>query len=58
MPIDRRALITAGLTATAAAARAQTPPPMAAGKPPAGLPQPLLTLDLWPRVAPKPSPPD
>ncbi len=57
MPIDRRALIAAGLTATAAGAKAQTPPPKAAGKPAAGLPQPSMTIDLWPKGAPEAVPP-
>lgn len=53
MTIDRRSLIVAGLaTSFAARAGAQTPPPVAASGLPPGLPQPVETIDLWPRGAP------
>lgn len=48
MTTSRRAVLLAGLAASAAAA--QTPPPM--GKRVAGLPQPIETIDLWPKGAP------
>lgn len=53
MTIGRRSLIVAGLaTSFAARTGAQTPPPVAASGLPAGLPQPVETIDLWPRGAP------
>lgn len=53
MTLDRRSLIAAGLAMGAAArAGAQTPPPVAAAAVPSGLPQPVETIDLWPRGAP------
>ncbi len=53
MTIDRRSLIVAGLaTGLTARAGAQTPPPVAVGALPPGLPQPNETIDLWPAVAP------
>lgn len=53
MTIDRRSLIVAGLASTLTArAAAQTPPPVAVGALPPGLPQPSETIDLWPGTAP------
>lgn len=54
MGIDRRSLIVAGLAAgiTTQRAGAQTPPPVASGGLPPGLPQPEETIDLWPKGAP------
>lgn len=53
MTIDRRSLIVAGLaTGLTARAGAQTPPPVAVGALPPGLPQPSETIDLWPAGAP------
>lgn len=53
MTIDRRSLIVAGLaTGLTARAGAQTPPPVAVGALPPGLPQPSETIDLWPGTAP------
>jgi acetyl esterase/lipase len=53
MTIDRRSLIVAGLASTLTArAGAQTPPPVAIGALPPGLPQPVETIDLWPAGAP------
>lgn len=53
MTIDRRSLIVAGLASTLTArAGAQTPPPVAVGALPPGLPQPVETIDLWPAGAP------
>ncbi|MDT9013825.1 alpha/beta hydrolase [Novosphingobium sp. APW14] len=53
MTIDRRSLIVAGLASTLTArAGAQTPPPVAVGALPPGLPQPSETIDLWPGTAP------
>lgn len=53
MTIDRRSLIVAGLASTLTArAGAQTPPPVAVGSQPPGLPQPSDTIDLWPAGAP------
>lgn len=53
MTIDRRSLIVAGLaTGLTARAGAQTPPPVAVGSQPPGLPQPSDTIDLWPAGAP------
>lgn len=53
MTIDRRSLIVAGLASTLTArAGAQTPPPVAVGALPPGLPQPIETIDLWPAGAP------
>lgn len=52
---DRRSLMVAGLAAgmaTREAASAQTPPPAALKGLPPGLPQPVETIDLWPRGAP------
>lgn len=52
--LDRRRVLGAGLAAAAfpSLARAQTPPPTT-GKPQApGLPQPMETIDLWPKGAP------
>ncbi len=52
MTIDRRSLIVAGLaTGLTARAGAQTPPPVAVGALPPGLPQPSETIDLWPAGA-------
>lgn len=52
MTIDRRSLIVAGLaTGLTARAGAQTPPPVAVGSLPPGLPQPSETIDLWPAGA-------
>lgn len=51
--IDRRSLIAAGIaTGLATRAGAQTPPPVAAKGLPPGLPQPVETIDLWPKGAP------
>ena len=51
--IDRRTIIGAGLALGAgAAATAQTPPPITGGGLPPGLPQPIETIDLWPKAAP------
>ncbi|UVO54142.1 alpha/beta hydrolase [Sphingomonas sp. SUN039] len=51
--IDRRTLMGATLAASLAArASAQTPPPVKSGALPAGLPQPVETIDLWPKGAP------
>ncbi|MGN6268837.1 MAG: alpha/beta hydrolase [Sphingomonas sp.] len=53
MEIDRRATLITPLAALLAGrAAAQTAPPMKAGDPPAGLPQPSETIDLWPNGAP------
>lgn len=55
MKTDRRTLIAAGLAAGVlpAQAEAQTAPPSAIGKgTPPGLPQPVETIDLWPKGAP------
>lgn len=54
MGLDRRSLIVAGLVAgiTTRRAGAQTPPPVASGAIPPGLPQPVETIDLWPNGAP------
>ena len=54
MGIDRRSLIVAGLAAgiTTQRAAAQTPPPVASGGLPPGLPQPVETIVLWPKGAP------
>ena len=53
MSIDRRTLISAALaTGLATRASAQTPPPTKGGALPAGLPQPVETIDLWPKGAP------
>jgi acetyl esterase/lipase len=53
MEIDRRSLIAAGLVAgLAQRAEGQTPPPVAASGLPPGLPQPVETIDLWPKGAP------
>lgn len=54
MTVDRRSFIAASLVSAAAAktALAQTPPPVAPGSLPPGLPQPAETMDLWPRGAP------
>ena len=56
MGLDRRSLIAAGLAlGVTARAGAQTPPPVATGKAqPPGLPQPVETIDLWPKGAPGP----
>jgi acetyl esterase/lipase len=58
MGLDRRSLIAAGLAlGITARAGAQTPPPVATGKTqPPGLPQPVETIDLWPKGAPGPPP--
>jgi len=54
MEIDRRSLMFAGLASTMASgiAGAQTAPPRSAKGVPAGLPQPVETIDLWPNGAP------
>lgn len=53
MTIDRRTLIGASLAAgLISQSAAQTPPPVTGGAPPAGLPQPTETIDLWPKGAP------
>ncbi len=54
MGMDRRSLIVAGVAAsiTAKGAAAQTPPPMADRGMPLVLPQPVETIDLWPKGAP------
>ena len=55
MTIDRRSFMAASLFTGLAAgeALAQTAPPSDAGKsPPAGLPEPAETIDLWPKGAP------
>jgi len=53
MEIDRRSLIAAGMAASLARrAEGQTPPPVAASGFPPGLPQPIETIDLWPKGAP------
>lgn len=53
MEIDRRSLIAAGLVAgLAQRAEGQTPPPVATSALPPGLPQPVETIDLWPKGAP------
>jgi acetyl esterase/lipase len=57
MEIDRRAALIAPLAAALAGGlvdplAAQTAPPMKAGDPPPGLPQPAETIDLWPDGAP------
>jgi acetyl esterase/lipase len=54
MTIDRRSLLAAGLATGIAATRvgAQTPPPVSGRGQPPGLPQPVETVDLWPRGAP------
>ena len=67
MTLDRRSVLTAPLlsglaggligSTVAGRAEAQTPPPVAAGSLPPGLPQPTETIDLWPQGAPgSPSP--
>lgn len=59
MRIDRRSLMGAALVAGMAAreAASQTPPPLASKALPPGLPQPVETIDLWPKGAPgAPSP--
>ena len=54
MGLDRRSLIAAGLAlGVTARAGAQTAPPVATGEAqPPGLPQPVETIDLWPKGAP------
>lgn len=59
MLIDRRTAFTgivaaasAGASAVASKAQAQTPPPLAAKVLPPGLPQTSETIDLWPKGAP------
>jgi acetyl esterase/lipase len=57
MKVDRRTLIAASLGSGIAAglarrAGAQTPPPVALKALPPGLPQPVETIDLWPKGAP------
>lgn len=55
MQADRRSLLSAGLFLSAfgsVRALAQTPPPVAEGSLPPGLPQPQETIDLWPAGAP------
>lgn len=51
--IDRRHILQAMLVAgIAAPSRAQTPPPVSRNGLPPGLPQPVETIDLWPKGAP------
>lgn len=51
--LDRRALLAGGLAAgLASRAGAQSPPPVADKALPPGLPQPVETIDLWPKGAP------
>jgi acetyl esterase/lipase len=52
--IDRRAAIagTFGAALLGGSAEAQTPPPVAPGKPAPALPEPHETIDLWPGGAP------
>lgn len=54
MEIDRRSLMITGLASALASgsAGAQTPPPQSSKGVPAGLPQPVETIDLWPKAAP------
>ena len=53
MEIDRRSLLAAGLVAgLAQRAEGQTPPPVSASPLAPGLPQPIETIDLWPKGAP------
>ena len=53
MQMNRRSLLAAGLAAgLIQRADGQTPPPVAAGSLPPGLPQPFETIDLWPAGAP------
>lgn len=53
MKVDRRSLIAASLAVgIASRAEGQTPPPVSAQGQPPGLPQPVETIDLWPRGAP------
>lgn len=61
MTMDRRTLIGGALAGglasglashVSAPALAQTPPPVTGGALPAGLPQPVETIDLWPKGAP------
>jgi acetyl esterase/lipase len=53
LEFDRRTLIAASLAAgLSSRAAAQTPPPASPKGPPPGLPQPVETIDLWPRGAP------
>jgi acetyl esterase/lipase len=53
MTLDRRSLIAAGLSlGVAGRAGAQTAPPVSAKGLPPGLPQPVETIDLWPKGAP------
>ncbi|MET0180304.1 MAG: alpha/beta hydrolase [Novosphingobium sp.] len=53
MRLDRRTLVAGGLAAgMAARAGAQTPPLVAGKALPPGLPQPVETIDLWPKGAP------
>lgn len=53
MTTDRRTMLLGSLAAgIASAAHAQTPPPATGGALPPGLPQPVETIDLWPKGAP------
>lgn len=53
MQMNCRSLLAAGLAAgLIQRADGQTPPPVAAGSLPPGLPQPFETIDLWPAGAP------
>lgn len=54
MKLDRRGWMMAGTAAmlAPAAVRGQTPPPATGGALPPGLPQPVETIDLWPKGAP------
>jgi acetyl esterase/lipase len=58
MDLDRRSLLAAGLAVSLSArAEAQTAPPLASGLVPPVLPDPIETIDLWPRRAIAPGPP-
>ena len=50
--IDRRHLLAGAFASVAGAAAGQTPPPGRDGARVSGLPEPLETIDLWPRGAP------
>lgn len=52
MSFDRRMVLLGAAAAASGPALAQTSPPIAGGSLPPGLPQPVETIDLWPKGAP------